>query len=316
MVDPTAADQRPWLLIEASQEGILRFATAMPSPRPRLGEVIEIPIAGLPTFTDALQQFERTGGVGLRGLTAAMAIAGAPSGDAISLVRSRWTITRQGLEAVFERPVTILNDVVARAWATRAGTASVEPLRGATPLSFSRSGRYLMIMVEEGVGAAVIDVGRDGEIRILDTEAGHMDFSPASEREEILARELRGLSPTVSWERLLMAGRQDPAWTACEAAIPEPERPRLQAAMLGRFAVNLMHAFGAWQGVILTGSRVGRILHPGSRAAFDAAFGGRRNFARLVASSPLWRVDQREAVLTGTAERLAHDLQPQLQAAA
>ena len=35
---------RSWLLIEASSEGVLRFATAAPSARPRVTEVLEINI--------------------------------------------------------------------------------------------------------------------------------------------------------------------------------------------------------------------------------------------------------------------------------
>src|SRR5205085_6619357 len=95
---------RPWLLIEGSKEGVLRFAAVAPSARPRVEQVLEIPIAALPTFTDALQQFERESGISLHGLDCAIAMAGAASGEMLSMVRSRWTITRNGLAAVFGRP--------------------------------------------------------------------------------------------------------------------------------------------------------------------------------------------------------------------
>ena len=114
-----------------------------------------------------------------------------------SLVRSRWTISRVGLQAIFGTPPVILNDVAARAWATRSGTANIEPLRGVGMPSLSRPGRYGMVMVEEGVGAAIVDVDRDAGVRVLETEAGHMDFSPASEREERLAKAVRGSRPVV-----------------------------------------------------------------------------------------------------------------------
>ena len=138
MMGPATSGVNPWLLIEASSEGVLRFATVMPSSRPRVSAIHEIPIAGVPTFTDALQQFEREEGVPLRGLQCAMAIAGAASGETISLVRSRWTISRAGLMAIFGTQPVILNDVAARAWATRSGTANIEPLRGLGMPSFSR----------------------------------------------------------------------------------------------------------------------------------------------------------------------------------
>ena len=316
MMSPVAPGVAPWLLVEASSEGVLRFSTVAPSARPRINDIHEVKIAGVPTFTDALQQFERERGVPLRGLQCAMAIAGAASGETISLVRSRWTISRAGLHAVFGTDPVILNDVAARAWATRSGTANIEPLRGVGMPNFSRPGRYAMLMVEEGVGAAIVDVDRDSGIRVLETESGHMDFSPANEREERLAKAVRGTAATVSWEMILMLDRHDPVWNQACPDLLESERPRLQAALLGRFAINLMHAFGAWQGVMLTGTRSGRMLEAANRVYFDSSFATRRNFSRLLIGVPAWRVDQHEAVLTGAAERLAYRLQPAISAAA
>src|SRR3989337_320269 len=86
MMDPHAPEGRPWLLIEASQAGVMRFATADPSPRPRIENIREIDIRGLPTFTDALQRFERDSGISLQGLQCAMAMAGATSGEMLSMV--------------------------------------------------------------------------------------------------------------------------------------------------------------------------------------------------------------------------------------
>lgn len=317
MMSPAEPGVVPWLLIEASREGVLRFATATPAARPRISDIHEVMIAGVPTFTDALQRFERESGIPLRGLQCAMAIAGAASGETISLVRSRWTISRAGLHAIFGTDAVILNDVAARAWATRSGTANIQQLRGVGTLNLARPGRYCMVMVEEGVGAAIIDVDRNSSIRVLETEAGHMDFSPTNSGEERLASAVRAkVSGAVSWEMILMLDRNDSAWSEAFPDIPERERPHLQAALLGRFAINLMHAFGAWQGIMLTGSRAGRVLEAGLRAHFDSPFATRRNFSRLVAAAPVWRVDQHEGVLTGAAERLASSLRPGIAAAA
>ena len=316
MTIASAQGASSWLLVEASSQGVLRFATAEPSSRPRLADIYELDIAGVPTFTDALQAYEREKGIRLRGMQCAMAIAGAASGEAISLVRSRWTISRGGLAAFFGTDPVILNDVAARAWATRSHMGMMELLRGSGTLSFDRPGRYGMIMVEEGVGASIVDVGRDGSVQVLETEAGHMDFAPASDREEALLKALRVGGAAVSWERLLMLDRLDPLWSsACPDAV-EAERPRMLAAMLGRFTVNLMHSFGAWQGIMLTGSRAARMVQSDTRLQFSAPFSTRRNFSRLIGAAPVWRVDQHEAVLTGAAERLAHEWRPELSAAA
>src|SRR5438270_12617805 len=181
MMGPATSGVNPWLLIEASSEGVLRFATVMPSSRPRVSAIHEIEIAGVPTFTDALQRFEREKCVPLTGLQCAMAIAGAASGETSSLVRSRWTISRAGLHAIFGKQAVILDDVAARAWATRSGTANIELLRGSGMPSFTRPGRYGMLMVEEGVGASIVDCDRDAGVRVLETESGHMDFAPINE---------------------------------------------------------------------------------------------------------------------------------------
>jgi glucokinase len=316
MSSPFEAGVCSWLLIEASREGVIRFATAAASAKPRISTVHEVEIAGVPTFTDALQRFEREKGVSLSGLRCAMAIAGAASGETISLVRSRWTISRVGLQAMFGTPPVILNDVAARAWAARSGTANIEQVRGTGSPNFSRPGRYAMIMVEEGLGACIVDVDREAGVRILETESGHMDFAPNNDREERLAKAVRGAAATVSWEMMLMLDRSDPIWGRALPELLETERPRLQAALLGRFAINLMHSFGAWHGMMITGSRAGRMLESGNRVYFDSAFATRRNFSRLILAAPAWRVDQHEAVLTGAAERLAQDVQPALVAAA
>jgi glucokinase len=307
MASPDVPGATPWLLVEASHEGVLRFATAVPSPRPRVSNIHELAIAGVPTFTDALQQYEREKGLPLRGLRCAMAIAGAASGETITLVRSRWTISRSGLAALFGSEPVIINDVVARAWATRSGTANIELLRGVGTPSLSRPGRYGMVMLEEGLGAAIVDVDRDCCVRVLETEAGHMDFSPTNEREERLAKAVCGTAPVVSWEKMLMIDRHDPVWSTACPDLLEPERLRMLAALLGRFTINLMHSFGAWQGIMLTGSRAARMLEPGNRVYFESAYATRRNFSRLIIGAPAWRVEQHEAVLTGAAERLAQD---------
>lgn len=316
MLSPAQPGGSAWLLIEASQEGVLRFGTAAPSSRPRVSHVHEVEIAGVPTFTDALQQFERERGIALNGLQCAMAIAGAASGETISLVRSRWTISRAGLQAVFGTAPVIINDVAARAWATRSGTANVQLLRGVGSPTLSRPGRYAMVMLEEGLGAAIVDVDRDSGVRVLETEAGHMDFSPTCEREERLAKAARGTCAIASWEKLLMLDRHDPVWNEACPDLLEAERSRLLATLLGRFTINLMHGFGAWQGVMITGSRAGRMLEAGNRVYFESAFATRRNFSRLIIGAPIWRIEQHEAVLTGAAERLAHALEPRLSAAA
>ncbi|MEO7277791.1 MAG: glucokinase [Sphingomicrobium sp.] len=312
-MEPTAAntyrrDVRAWLLVEASKAGVVRIASAAASAQPRLASVRQIDVDNVPTFTDILQRYARDEGVALSGLRCAVVIAGAATGESISLVRSRWTISRAGLTAVFGSPPVILNDVAARAWGISSGTATIESLRGHGRPCFTRPGRYGLIMVDEGVGAAIVDVDRDLGVRVLETESGHMDFAPGGAAEERLAAAVGGPAAVVSWEKMLMLDWQDPVWRAACPEISESARPLMLARMLGRFTVNLMHSFGAWQGVMMTGARGGRIVEGRNLVEFESEFIKRRVFSRLIGTAPVWRVDQHDAVLAGAAERLAHDL--------
>lgn len=299
-------EARRWLVVDTSKDKVMRFATATPSDRPRIEDIKEIDIDGLPTFTDALQKYARESGNRLSDLDCVLCMAGAVSGEMIHLSRSNWTITRGGLSAVFNSKVRIINDVVARGWAMRAGMAQVSPLRGSGQPSLSQPGRMLKLLVADGVGAAIVDVNRDGKPRILETESGHMDFAPANEREEKLAKAIKGNEPTVSWEKVLTLPAEDPIW---QQALPElvgADREKLQAGILGRMVVNLMHAHGAWQGVMLAGQRARKLTEGSNRLGFDGAFIQRRTFTRLVSNCPVWWVDGREPVLTGGAELMAH----------
>ncbi|MEO5774215.1 MAG: glucokinase [Sphingomicrobium sp.] len=276
----------------------------------------EIDVRGLPTFTDALQKFERESGIQLRGIDCAMAFAGAVAGEQLSLARSRWTITRAGITAVFGKEVDIINTIAARAWAVKSGTGDVETIRGVGSPNLGRAGRYAMVLVDQGVGAAIIDVDRDGSVKILETEAGHTDFPATSEQELKLANALKGTRQQASWEQMLKAEVQAPEFAQTYGGLSEAERLRIPARTLGRFCVNLMHVYGAWHGIMITGGRGGKILQSGERFAFDAAFKERSRFSRLVEACPVWKVEQRNAVLQGAAECLAHKFNPSIRHAA
>jgi glucokinase len=295
------------VIIDASQKGVLRFGITTASARPQLVDVRNINAESLPTFTDALQRFESESGISLRGTPSVMALTGVTSGETLSPVRSRWTITRAGLAAVFGQPVTIINDVAAHAWAVKAERAPAMTLRSSGAPDLNRAGRYALINIDEGLGAAIVDVDRELRVRILETEAGHMDFAPLSDAEERLAKSIRALAPTVSWETMLVTEPSAPVWPTAFAVITEAEKSRILSSMLGRFSVNLVHAYSAWNGVILTGQRGTRILNA-NKLAFEEAFCERRNFRRLVSACPAWLLNPHEPVLVGAAQCLAAQL--------
>ncbi|MCM8557528.1 glucokinase [Sphingomicrobium sediminis] len=297
--------ERHWLIIDTSASEGIRFSKVAPSDRPQLGPVHTVATEGQPTFTDVLQTYARQTGESLSNLEPLLCIAGAASGEMISLVRSNWTITRGGLSSLFGCRVRVINDVVARAWGVQSGLARVNSLRGSKPQpDFKSPGRMAMLFVGGGVGAAIVDIDREGYQRVLETESGHMDFAATTERELKVADAVKSTHSHVSWEQMLTLTRDDPAWNACPE-MRDLERDKAMGEMLGRYITNLIHAHGAWNGVMLTGPRVASMTGGAAKIAFDGAFTHRRQFQRLMMQTPVWTVDQAESVLNGGAALMA-----------
>lgn len=243
-----------WIFADASAAGTVRFASAVPgSPGP--GVACTMPSSEHSTFTDALLAYEREAGIVLRGAECVLAVAGIAVGEAIPVMRSRWTISRSGLGAVLDRPATIVNDVAATAWSLLGG-ASVELLDGSIRPDFSRAGRWALVLLDEGVGTAALDIDAHGRATVIDAEAGHTGFSPQGDDEIERLRQLRTQLAHVSWEAALTRG-----W---------PYRDERWAAMAGAFAGDVLLATGAWSGVIVTGKSAADLRQPRHQAAFSA----------------------------------------------
>lgn len=286
------------LLVDLAHKGEVRLARITPE-RPYLDHIVRFETAGLPTFTDALLRFERESGHALKDQHVTIAIAGAAIGDTIPIVRSRWNISRTGLAMMLGRPVTILNEVAAQAWATVGAMPQTSPVRGSGVPDLSVRSRHLFMTLEDGIGTAIIDVGDDRRTTVLEAEGGHLDFTPEGEVEQALCRMLAPLGGGVTFEQVLTIAPADPAWRVI-GPLPDHQRQELRARILGRLAANLMLATGAWHGVLLRGEALPNFT-AGARLAFDAGLTGRKSFRRLFTATRCWRVDQREPVLTGAA---------------
>lgn len=292
-----------WLLIDASRPGEVVMATAEPSATPRIERTMTYSAAEFPTFTNALQRFERDTGARLHGAECVLTIVGAVSGPVVTVARSRWTISSGGLEVMFGRPPTIINDMTARAWATLAAPPAARPIRRNEPLAPSSPGRRAIITVDDGVGAAIIDVGADGRAHVIDTEAGHAGFAPLDERDDRLLAALRRTGGATSWERVLTLSPEDPAWAQAMPGSARAERLAQLARLTGSFAGDLTLSFGAWRGVMLTGRRVGWASE--GVAAFEQGFVAKRAFRRLLLDTPCWRLEQQDHVLRGATALLS-----------
>jgi glucokinase len=287
-----------WLLIDVAHQGEVRMTSATPD-NPSIGHIYRFETASLPTFTDALLRFQRESGEALHGLNAVIAIAGAAVGDAIPITRTRWNISRNGLASMLGRPVTILNEVAAQAWATISSPPMINAIRGAGTPNLKERGRHLLISFEDGIGTAIIDIDESFRATVLEAEGGHCDFAPQNELELSLCRALSPLGDATTFEQVLMVKAGDPAWRIL-APLGERERNEFRAHIAGRLVANLMFATGAWQGVMMRGRTLPE-FHPGERRSFEAGLCERKSFRRLTNAVRVWRIEQRESVLAGAA---------------
>ncbi len=229
------------------------------------------------TLAGAMTAFGQESGLPKLPSRCAIAVSGAPRGDIITITNSRWHLSRSGLTSMLQAPPLILNDFAANAWAIAddAGSSRIEPISGAA-VRPGRPGTYCIIGVGSGLGVALLSRDEHGGVNVLPTEAGHTEIlagtaeavpiaSILSARTGYLTAEmmlsapgllaiyqalakLAGVTPTAAnlpdLVRLGALGRDPTVAKACE----------LFARALWRFAGNLVLAYGAWDGVILTGS--------------------------------------------------------------
>jgi glucokinase len=268
------SEQGRWVLADASTAGVVRFASTTPGAT-RIESIVSLQGDAHPTFTDALLTYERESGISLRGAECVLAVPAPPAGDAIPVARSRWTISRSGLNAMFGRPVAVINDVAATAWSLLGqGPTKLEAF-GGPGFDFKKPGRWAVVMIDDGVNAAALDVAEDGRCHVTDGEAGNAGFSPSDDNEIELMRKLRQRNLHVSWELALNAG-----WA--EGHAPTAER-EAWAALAGAFVGDCVLQLGAWSGIILTGRHVAALRDPRRQSLFVRRLEEKSRYGRFIA---------------------------------
>lgn len=204
-------------------------------------------------------------------------MSGVPRGDTISITNSRWILSRQGLAAMFQATPLILNDFAANAWAMSSKhiSAQMEPVSG-VPVRPDKPGTYCIIGIGSGLGVAMLSRDEYGGVNVVPTEGGHlgiMDGVPGL--APVLDKLRRGNAPVtgetlVSGPGLLkiyealndIRGRPQSARTLSDLLTPSrmhgdpgvAEALELFARTFWHFAGNMVLGYGAWDGLILTGS--------------------------------------------------------------
>lgn len=274
------------------------------------------------TFTSALLSFVGDLGLDDQPLPGVLAIAGMTRGDLINLTGSRWYISLSGVEAVLrERPIA-LNEAAASAMALTAigggGLVALGP-QPARPVEIG--GNYLLVSIGTGCGCAALVTTPGRRLAPVQSEAGHISFAAQTPEEHRFAASIASRG-AVSAEALLSASGLIAAYAALS---PDGRSPRTAqdvtkgfgrdpvcdavgrfvAGYLGSFIGDLVLAYGAWDGVYVTGA-VGRALHrqmtlPVFRQRFEAKDAHRRQLSGV----PISLLTRTDLELLGAAATFA-----------
>ncbi len=292
----------------------------------RLHALRQFSAAEFPTFTDALQHYARSNAVATNELTLGLAVAGIAKGDVVSFANCRWYLSVSGLRAFLRADPLIINDFAATAWSLPSLDESRISRIGPVPLRpIKAGGTYLVIGAGVGLGMATLSVGADGSIAAFESEGGHASFAPQSEADDALLGALRRRFGHVSYERLLshhglqylytcVAERQgrhvapaEPSFILASGVRGDPiatETLEIFAGVLGAFAGNGLLAAGAWDGVVLVGDLLGKMLPMLDRSRFRAQMSAKGRMARALERVPTNFAAGEHACLTGAAAAL------------
>lgn len=291
---------------------------AGPAPR----EVERFLTADQATFTGALLSYLRPRGLDGQSLPSALAVAGAVHGDLVSLTGSRWHISLSGIEAVLRVRPRAINECAANALAlTTLPSRDFIPLSGPVRRDFATGGTFLVIGLGTGLGVAGL-IARDGRLTPIQSEAAHMSFAPTTDDEAKLVAHLVRRGVRVSNEAVLGAAGllaahaalgdgRTPAARAEDVTRNAGRDPAATAAIatfagaLGAVIGDLVLAFGAWDGVFLTGA-IARALQPRlAGSTMRQRMEAKGAFRRQLSQVPVTIVARDDLELVGAAAALS-----------
>lgn len=274
------------------------------------------------SFTSALVCYLREMGLEDTVLPSALAIAGATRSDLISLTGGHWYISLSGVESVLRARPRALNECSATALAlTTLPDDAFTTLPGVgRRRAVEVGGNYLVVSLGTGLGVAGL-VSDGDRLTPVQSEAAHMSFA-ATTRAEAEVVEAIGRGGAVTNEAILSAR----GLVAIHNALAGPhggklERPEdvtrnaardpaaaaavnLFTEALGAVAGDLVLAFGAWDGLYLTGAMARALQRPLSQPGFRARLTAKGAFRRQLQDLPVAIVNRTGLELVGAAVAL------------
>jgi glucokinase len=277
-------------------------------------------MADHPTFTSALTAYLQQVGLESSVVPSTLAIAGAVRGDVVNMTGSRWYISLSGVEAVLRARPRALNECAANALAlTQLSPAAFLPLPGPAPKAVRPGGNFVVIGPGTGLGVAGLITCGD-RLAPVQSEGGHMTFAATSEAETKVAAHFAQRGGIASNEALLSAAGLVATYEALSGGpAPGPEvitrdaarNPHAAATLatfvgaLGALIGDLVLAFGAWDGVYLTGAIARALHHELADPVLRRRMTAKDAFSRQLADVPVAVVNRNDLELLGAAAAFA-----------
>lgn len=283
--------------------------------------------AEYPTFIDALQSYLKTHDLQPRDYPFAVAVAGVPRGDIISLANCRWFVSVSGLKAFLRSDPLILNDFAATAWSlTALDRGRLVAVGARAPRPIVPGSTFLIVGTGCGLGVATLHIRPSGEVVVMGSEGGHSSFAPQNENEEVILSQLRRQFGHVSYERIISEPGLQNVYRALLArdgrtgSIPEPstimaaarqrtdplavETVKVFTGTLGSFIGSTALTVGAWDGVFLTGEMLHEMLPALGVGDFKGQVTAKGRMSKLLENVPVAFVNYNETRLLGAAAAL------------
>lgn len=259
---------------------------------------------------------------------AAMAIANPVTGDKVRMTNASWAFSIEAVRQQFGlETLLFINDFTALAMALPfLPHGSLRQLGGAEPVKGEPVG---LLGAGTGLGVSGL-VWHDGIWVPLQTEGGHVTFSPSDELEMALLRLAWRQFPHVSAERLLSGmglelvyrllaehrGKAMPSLQASDITAKAQsgtcplcqETVALFCRMLGTVAGNLALTLGARGGIYIGGGIVPRLGEDFFTSGFRQRFEEKGRFSAYLARIPVYVVLDTFAAFTGASAMLGRHL--------
>jgi glucokinase len=280
-----------------------------------------------PTISSSISAFVADSGLRRMPERAAIAVSGIPRGETISITNSRWILSRSGLTAMFGAEPLIINDFAATGWAVGSShTAGRIEAIGGYGVQPHKPGTYCIMGVGSGLGVAALTRDGHGVVNVVPTEAGHMCLMDGLPLQPALLQRLKEKGIPTAEDLISGPGLQRIHSAVCDlhreqecislgdllnpARRSNPlvaETVEAFAAIFWYFAGNIVLAYGAWDGLIITGSIAAQTKSVLQRSASRRHFVIAGPFANRLVAVPAAMASFRHAELEGAAVALQVD---------